>query len=250
MKKFRTIIVEDEEYELDLLKKMLKEYPQIEIVESAEDIESSIAAIIFHKPDLIFFDVGLYGREAFVVLDLIKKYELNPCVIFTTGNAQYLKEAFNYSAFEFLLKPIDLEKLDSAILRLKQAESNNFADNYQRFNEAKNNLLINTTDGFIVIKPEEIVCMVADSGYTNIFLDSTKFEMVTKRIGELEEQLSSECFFRTHRSYLINLSKLLKVTRNKCILRFGQQTKDVEITRENKNKLKEILNGVSKNYLI
>ena len=89
---YKTIVVEDEIKDLDLFLNLLNPFQNIEVIDTAKDIENAIAAISFHRPDLIFLDIDLYGRNSFEVLDIIDKYNLNPILIFTTAHSKYMKE--------------------------------------------------------------------------------------------------------------------------------------------------------------
>ena len=244
-KTYKTVVVEDEQPDLNLFLNLLKPFSQIEVVETADDVETAIAAISYHKPDLIFLDIELYGRSSFEVLDIIDKYKMNPALIFTTAHSQYMKEAFHYSAFEFLLKPIDPRELKRTVNSLdNKAEGNNFKEHYEKLSYARNNLVINNVYGFVVIKPEDIVYAKASDGCTDIFLENGKKETVTKKIGEIENQLPGEIFFRSHRSYIINITKLIKVEKTKCILQMANKAVEADIAKDSKKELQRLVRGI------
>ena len=111
--KINTIVIEDEKEDMDLMLNLLKSFSEIKIAGTACDIEESINKISFYKPQLIFLDINLYGRLSFDVLDAIYKLNIKPKVVFTTAFDNYMNKAFKYSAFDYLLKPIDRQ--DSAI---------------------------------------------------------------------------------------------------------------------------------------
>lgn len=242
IKKYRTIVVEDEEHDMSLFLNLLKKHPEIDVIDTVDDVENAIGSISIHKPDVVFLDIELYGRKSFKVLDIINKYKLNPVLIFTTAFAEYMKDAFKYSAFRYLLKPIDPEELKEAIENIEHNNTeSSFNEKYERFNDARKNLLINTLEGFIVIKPEEIVYAAANDGYTDIYLDNGNKETVSKKLGEIEKQLSDETFFRCHRSYLINIHKFEKQNRRKCYLRVNNEIKEIDIAKDKISILKNRL---------
>ena len=136
--KIRTIIIEDEKEDLDLMINLLKTHKEIELIATARDIENGVAAISVHKPDLIFLDINLYGRISFEILDVIQKFDLKPKVVFTTAFNNYMNKAFKYSAFDYLLKPIDRKELKNTIERFfNNVEQTDFQVSYEKFSFTK-----------------------------------------------------------------------------------------------------------------
>jgi two-component system, LytTR family, response regulator len=113
--KIKTLIIEDEQEDLDLMSNLLKAFPEIELMDTARDVETGIAAISHHKPELVFLDINLYGRTSFEILDIIKRYNMQPKIIFTTALNNYMNQAFKYAAFDYLLKPIDRSELKNTV---------------------------------------------------------------------------------------------------------------------------------------
>jgi len=246
MEKITAVIIEDENEDLDLLKSLLSEFDQIEIVASARDIENGVAIITVHKPDLIFLDINLYGRNSFEILDIIKKFDLNPKVIFTTAYNNYMNIAFKYSAFDYLLKPIDRNELKDTMERyMNDREQTAFDKSYEKFTSVKKKLIFNTVEGFEVISPEDIVylCTVKNQSYTEIYLTNGNRTVVTKSIGEIEPLLNEDCFFKIHRSYILNLNFVKKVNRilGKCYLQSEDKNYEIPVSREKAKLLKEKL---------
>jgi len=246
MKKIKAVIIEDESEDLDLMKSLLTGFDMIEIAATARDIENGVAAISVHKPDLIFLDINLYGRNSFEILDIIKNFQLNPKVIFTTAYDNYMNIAFKYSAFDYLLKPIDRNELKNTLERfINNFEQTGFDESYEKFNAVKKKLIFNTVEGFEVIAPEDIVylCTVKNQSYTEIYLTSGNMTVVTKSIGEIEPLLPEELFFKIHRSYILNLNFVKKVNRilGKCYLQSGEHRYEIPVSREKARVLKEKL---------
>jgi two-component system LytT family response regulator len=244
MKSIKAIIIEDEIEDLDLMQNLLKSYPKIEIVATARDIENGVAAISVHKPDLIFLDINLYGRTSFEILDIIKNFNLNPKIIFTTAFDNYMNKAFKYSAFDYLLKPIDRQELKKTIKRyITNSEQTDFKESYQRFNNVKKKLIFNTTEGFELINPENIVYLatIKNQSYTEFFMFDGSSIIVTKSIGEIEPLLPKKYFYKIHRSYILNLSFVKKVNRirGKCYLQNNDKDYVIPISREKSKVLKD-----------
>jgi len=135
MKKIKAVIIEDESEDMDLMKSLLTDFDMIDIVATARDIENGVAAISVNKPDLIFLDINLYGRNSFEILDIIKNFDLDPKVIFTTAYGNYMNIAFKYSAFDYLLKPVDRNELKDTLERfINNYEQTAFNESYEKFN--------------------------------------------------------------------------------------------------------------------
>ena len=106
-----------------------------------------------------------------------------------------MKEAFRYSAFEFLLKPIDPDDLGDCINRLGETnKGQSFKQNYEKLKTTFNKLVFNIAEGFIIINPKEIIYIKAEGGYSEIVLDNGNKKIITKKIGEIENQLSGNLF--------------------------------------------------------
>ncbi len=244
MKTIKTIIIEDEKQDLDLMQNLLISHPEIELIATAEDIENGVAVISVHKPDLIFLDINLYGRKSFEILDIIYKFDFNPKVVFTTAYNNYMNLAFKYAAFDYLLKPIDREELSNTITRyIKKEAQTHFSKSYKALSHTYKKLIFNTIEGFEIIDPEQIVFIetVKNQGYSEIHLTDGTTTIVTKSIGEIEELLSKEYFYKTHRSIIVNLQYVRKVNRllRKCYLTVDAIDTSVPISKERIKHLKE-----------
>jgi len=248
MKKIQTIIVEDEIEDLHLLENLLAPYEEIEIVKTADTVENAIAAIAKHQPELIFLDINLYGRNSFEILDTIKNFKLQPKIIFTTAYQNYMNRAFKYAVFDYLLKPINRQELKETIDRYKQnKEQSNFNDSYEKLMHSYDKLIFNTVDGFEVVDPKQIVFLetVKGQSYTDIHLNDGSHLIITKNIGEIENLLPEDIFFKLHRSYILNLNYVRKVNRllGKCYLKSPAAEFSIPISREKAKKLKNKMTG-------
>jgi two-component system LytT family response regulator len=245
MKQIKTIIIEDEQEDLDLMINLLKTHVEIEIVASARDIENGVAVIAVHKPDLIFLDINLYGRTSFELLDIIKNFNINPKIIFVTAFDNYMSKAFKYATFDYLLKPIDRLELQNTLGRFVQNQAQTpFEKSYELLSETKQKLLFNTTEGFELIDPKKVVYLatVKNQSYTDFFMLNGTTVTVTKSIGEIEESLPKKHFFKIHRSYILNLTFVKKVNRmrGKCYLQGNTEDYIIPISREKAKVLKDV----------
>lgn len=212
----RAIIIEDEANSRELLQNMIGVYcPDIQIIDSVDSVKNGYAAITKYKPDLVFLDVQINDGTGFDLLSLFSEISFH--IIFTTAYQEYAVRAFQYSAVDYLLKPISPEHLIKAIEKISQltkseAEIQTLLNNLKQGEDKK--IIVKTHDRIYSLLLNEIIRLESDSSYTTIFLKNRHKIMVAKQLKEYEELLSTEGFMRVHQSHLINLEHLFYVHKN------------------------------------
>lgn len=208
----KAIIIDDEERARILLKGMLKEFVNdVEVIEECKDLPNGIKAIKKHSPDLVFLDIEMPGHSGIELLDFFNDNEVNFDIIFTTAYNQYAIKAFKLSAIDYLLKPIEIEELQQSIERYKIKQKRQQLD----YLALRENLSSSTNERIAIpignaikfIEPSSIMCLKADSSYSEIYLeDSTKL-IVSRTLKNFEEVLNSaNGFLRCHKSFLVNVN--------------------------------------------
>lgn len=213
------VIVDDEKNCLEMLEWLLKSYcPEVVIDELCESGEKGIAAILKHKPDVVFLDIEMPRMNGFEMLEKFDK--LNFEVVFTTAYDKFAVKAFRYSALNYLLKPIDHEDLQQTIVRLEEKKSapsrdqlNLLLENIRSLKPAASRVAMSTNDGMIFIETKEIMYCQAESNYTSVMLASGKKVMVAKTLKDIDETLSGKDFHRIHNSFLININYINRFVR-------------------------------------
>lgn len=210
----RTLIVDDEPKARRIMCTLVEKYcPDLEVIGTTDDVPSAVKMINKHQPDLVFLDIEMPGYTGFQLLDFFEN--VNFQIIFVTAYSDYAIQAFQVSAIDYLLKPIEIKPLKLAVEKAVQQRQS--SDQTQRLEALKANLnptgaikkvALPVADGFIFVEPEDIIYLQADGSYTNIFLQDGQKLLVTKKIKEFVRILSHPCFFKTHRSYLINLNRI------------------------------------------
>jgi two-component system LytT family response regulator len=216
----RTIIIEDEPNSREMLTILLQRYKNdIEIIDVCPDPTEGIASIATHQPDLIFLDIQMPKMNGFEMLKKIGN--INFEVIFTTAFDQYAINAIRISALDYLLKPIDDEDLAIAIQKCKdRLLHNNPVNQFEHlFNNLTNKnpldktLALSASDGISFIKMSDIVRVEANGRYAKFYLVNKETILVSKTLGDFEEILSANQFFRIHDSSIINLNHVKKYIR-------------------------------------
>ncbi len=207
-----TIIIDDEaKGRVALREKILAYCPQIEILAEAANGQEALLLIQHHKPQLVFLDIEMPRMNGFEMLNELP--EKNFHIIFTTAYDQYAIKAIKYAAFDYLLKPIDIEELKTAVekIDIKQTvQTKHQADllqqNIQHPKKQFNKLAIPALEGLFFYDINDIIHLEANSNYTNIYFNNNQKIIASKTLKEFEELLPLAVFFRTHHSHIINLN--------------------------------------------
>lgn len=214
--KIKVVIVEDEpaskEYLIDLLTTYFR---QIEIVAVEDTVDAAIQAICRYNPGLVFIDVEIKMGTGFDVLAGVEHIDFD--TIFTTAFNQFAIDAFQYSAVDYLLKPLDAEKVVKAVQRSIERVSVKRSNDelrqliqYLKRPVQLQRLPVSTMYGLEFIDIEDILFAEAEGNYCRVKLRSGRDIVITKKIKELEETLPDTLFMRVHNSYLVNTSYIRK----------------------------------------
>jgi two-component system, LytTR family, response regulator len=241
------MIVEDNREARLLLEKYLAGFPDIHLIASLQSVDEATLAFLKHRPELVFLDVELGDRTGFEFLENIRGIASHLSIIFTTAFDHYAVEAIKHSAFDFLLKPVNLEELSIAILRYRDKLTSVLFETKLNSLQSKLNdhkpLKLNKNHGFVMVNPDEILYCQADWNYTEIIMADTTHHMVALNIGHLEKQLPAAGFIRANRSLILNLKYLQQVDKAKgiCILKNGEKETTIPLSVSKIRKLERML---------
>jgi two-component system LytT family response regulator len=228
------IIVDDEMHAAKRLETLLSRNPKLTILAKLTDPRLAVGKILQLKPDLLFLDIQMPVMSGFEVLRAIYQAQVKPVVIFVTAYDEFAIQAIRSAAFDYLLKPVDETELVTAVERLLATyQQKEQAENFHKLiGQLKlKKLRFNTTGGFMLVNPEDIVYIQADWNYSEIHVSKDKHEVVTMNIGAVEEILPAGQFARISRSVIINLAYLERVQRIRrlCTLRKDDETYEFKI---------------------
>jgi len=208
----KTIIIEDEKQSREVLQLMLENYIDIiELVDSCDTAEKGIESIQKYGPQLVFLDIEMPRMNGFQMLR--KLDTINFDIVFTTAYDKYAINAIKISALDYLLKPIDKEELSNAIQKCAQnIEQKNTKDridilfkNLTQHNALDRTITLTSVDGIRFIKMKDIVRLEANGRYTKFYLANKDVILSSRTLGDFEEALSSNEFFRIHEAHIVNL---------------------------------------------
>ncbi len=210
----RTLIIDDERLARNELKRLLEPYHKIEIVGEAANAEAALGLIETLQPELLFLDIQMPGKNGFELLMSIEGKA--PDVIFTTAYDDYALKAFEFNALDYLLKPIDNERLREAINRVEE----NIAHTDEPSPEASERAtkVLGEDDQVFVkdgekcwfVKLGKIRLFESMGNYVRLHFDDQK-PLVLKSLNSLEDRLDPELYFRANRKHIINLRWVEKI---------------------------------------
>lgn len=212
----RCLIVDDEAYARGELICLLKDFEEIEIIGEASHGYEAIEKNRELKPDLIFLDIRMPQIGGIEVADIIINEEKVPLIVFVTAYEEYAIKAFEVNAVDYLLKPISKSRLNQTIKRVMKMYPEKDDEGYiqgikkllihfkANKKEEATKLYINEKGRLIILEPFEIIYATIEDGNISVITIRGKFKSRIT-LNQLEEQLNSNIFFRSHKSYLINL---------------------------------------------
>lgn len=212
----KAIIVEDEVSLRILIKKFILDIdPDIEIVSECENIFEAEQAINEHAPDIIFLDVIMPRGSG---MDLLEKMpDTKSEVIFITAHDKYVLDAFQFAAVGYVLKPIDKEKLKTAISNAKKSISQKTAANnvsallkYLEERNAKKKIGVPTQEGVSFIDCDNIKRLEGSNSYTKIFFTDNTSIISSYNLSKFDKVLPPDLFFKIHKSHIISLAHVVK----------------------------------------
>lgn len=213
----KALIIEDNKKSAELLKGyVVNLFSDIEIIGIANTVDKAVDLIYENKPSLIFLDINLQLESGFDVLKKTNNDDYE--VIVTTAYSEYSLQAIKNSAIDYILKPYDVEELKSAVgkvrkqIELKQLSRNVSNNQHERLDDR---IFIPTLDGLIFVIVDEIVCVAADSSYSEFHMTNGSKIISSKGLSVYEEILKNRFFIRVHKSYLINLKHIKKYQRGR-----------------------------------
>jgi two-component system, LytTR family, response regulator len=242
----KAVIIDDERLARNELKKLLLEFPEIEVVAEAANANEGIEKIDSLNPDLIFLDIQMPGKTGF---DMLAELDKAPDVIFTTAYDDFALKAFEVNALDYLLKPVEPRRLADALQKLHLEESRDremVSDEEIPVNKS----LLHETDQVFVkdgercwfVKLSEIRLFESVGNYAKIYFGSYK-PLILKSLNALEERLDEKVFFRANRKHIVNLRLIEKIEPyfNGGLLIELKGGEKIEVSRRQTVKFKEMM---------
>ncbi len=231
--KLKAIIIDDELNAREMLEWLIKTWcKEVEVSALCASAEEGLKAIRDYQPDIVFLDIEMPHMNGFEMLEKLQgdqSFEL----VFTTAYDQYAIRAFRFSAFNYLLKPVDHDELKQTVDRIqrKKHHATNeqldlLMEQLKSMRPSVQRLALSTGDGLRFVKTEEILYCQAESNYTQVMLVSGERILVSKTLKDIDETLAGEDFSRVHNSFVVNINQIKKFVRGDggyVLMNDGQQ---------------------------
>ena len=214
----KAVIIDDEAKARRILESFVTDYcQQVSIVGIAEDVVQGVKMIQKEKPDIVFLDIEMPGYNGFQLLEFFDEIDFE--IIFVTAYSEFAIKAFQVSAIDYLLKPVQIEQLVKAVEKVERIKINSSV--VERFATLKENLknnaikkiVVPVSEGNLFFNIDDITHLKSEGSYVYIFLQNGEKVLASKNIKDYENQLTQqEGFFRTHRSFLVNIKHVINAT--------------------------------------
>jgi two-component system LytT family response regulator len=239
----KAIIIDDERLARAELRKLLQDFPEVEIIDEAANADEGITKIESLRPDLIFLDIQMPGKTGF---DMLSQLERTPQVIFTTAYDEFALKAFEVNALDYLQKPIEPKRLADAIQKLQLTEHKDAKAEGENFN---NSMLTENDQVFVkdgercwFVKLSDVRLFESVGNYAKVFFAGNK-PLILKSLNALEDRLDEKVFFRANRKHIVNLRMIDKVEPyfNGGLLLDLKGGEKIEVSRRQAVKFKEMM---------
>ena len=251
MRKIRSVIIDDEIANQQVLEGMLiRHCPAVDICGKAQSVDEGYRLIGEVNPDVVFLDIKMPEGNGF---DLLKKFkEIDFYVVFVTGYDEYAIQAFEYNALDYILKPIDYEKLIKDVEKLEKKIANQENNNIIHFIhslEERGNLIktlsLHHNEKVQVINLSDICLIQAARGYSEIFTTVNQKLLSTKTLTDYEQLLTPFTnFLRVNKSTIVNIDYISEYSKGLiCSISLKNWDKEIEISRRKKSSIIQYLKG-------
>lgn len=238
----KAVIIDDERLARNELKKLLQDFPEIEVVGEAANTNEGIDLIENLSPDLIFLDIQMPGKTGF---DMLTELERAPHVIFVTAYDEYALKAFQVNALDYLMKPVEPKRLADALTKVKQRDEEDQMS-YSNINRGllgdKDQVFVKDGERCWFVKLSEVRLFESVGNYAKVFFAGNK-PLILKSLNSLEERLDEKVFFRANRKHIVNLKLIEKIEPyfNGGLLLELIGGEKVEVSRRQAVKFKEMM---------
>ncbi|MFT3908369.1 MAG: response regulator [Ferruginibacter sp.] len=238
----KAILVDDEPDGIRTLKKLLElNCPEVEVMATCSNAITAKQKLEEMEPDVLFLDVRMPGKSGIDMLGelAVKNFE----VIFVTAHDEYMLQALQFSAVDYLMKPVDEDRLIEAVQRVTKrlklekdsSQSETLLHNISKTGlPMEMKLCLPTQKGFTIVKLEEIVYCEALRSYTIFRLADNKTIMISKPLFDYDRLLADTVFFRVHKSFLINLMHVKEYLRGEGGSVIMSNNMEIEVSRRKK----------------
>lgn len=223
----KVMLIDDEQEIRRLLHKIVEKQPDYQVVAECGDFAGAVADFARYRPDVVFVDIDLNGEDGLNCARVLTELDPKLKVIFATAHSEYMANAFEIYAFDYLVKPFNMERVARTLNRirgtlaengtqepaqegLKEPEKDAAPDKVSRSEHYRGKLLIKGKEQTYLLDVDEILFIERTDGSTNIVTTGEQYK-TSISLSDLETKLDADRFMRCHKSYIVNLSRITRI---------------------------------------
>lgn len=240
----KVILVEDESGIRKLLRTIIEQNTGFEVVGETDNLADAVTLFNKTKAEVVFLDIEIKGTSGLECAKIIADLEPKTKIIFATAHTEYMSNAFEVYAFDYLIKPFHVERVNHTLDRIKslsESTKNEELDKIVKFERGLDKLLVKGKESMSFIDIKDIILIQRENSSTVIYTKQDSFT-TSASLSDIETKLDSEQFMRSHKSYLINVSQIKKIEpygRWTYIVTFKDLNKDALMTTDNFEEIKK-----------
>jgi two-component system LytT family response regulator len=240
----KIILVDDESGIRMLLRKIIERKEGFEIVGESDNLADAVTLFTKTRAEVIFLDIEMKGTNGLECAKIIADLEPKTKIIFATAHSEYMSAAFEVYAFDYLVKPFDLERVNQTLDRIKafsEKDNHEHLDKIIKYEHGLEKLLVKGKESMSFVDINDIVLVQRENSSTVIYTKKDFFT-TSASLSDIEGKLDTEQFMRSHKSYLINVSQIKKIEpygRWTYIVTFKDMDKDALMTTEKYEEIKK-----------
>jgi two-component system LytT family response regulator len=240
----KVILVEDESGIRKLLRKIIEQNTGFEVVGETDNLADAVALFTKTKAEVVFLDIEINGTNGLECAKIIADLEPKTKIIFATAHSEYMSDAFEVYAFDYLIKPFHIERVNQTLDRIKalsEPAKNEDLDKIVKYERGLDKLLVKGKESMSFIDIKDIILIQRENSSTVIYTKQDSFT-TSASLSDIETKLDPEQFMRSHKSYLINVSQIKKIEpygRWTYIVTFKDLNRDALMTTDKFEEIKK-----------
>ncbi len=242
--KIKVMLVEDESGIRMLLRSIIERMEDFEVVGESDNLTDAVTLFTKTKPEVVFMDIEIHGASGLDCAKIIADLEPKTKIIFATAHSEYMSDAFEVYAFDYLVKPFNVDRVNQTLNRIKSisepAKEENL-DKLVRYERGLNKLLVKGKESISFVDVNDIILVQRENNSTVIYTKQESFA-TSANLSDIEVKLDTDQFMRCHKSYIINISQIKKIEpygRWTYIIIFKDIQKDALMTVDKYEELKK-----------
>lgn len=209
----KVLLIEDESGIRLLLRKIIEKNECFQVVGETDELAEAVSLFTKYKPEVVFLDIEINGASGLDCARIIADLEPKTRIIFATAHEEYMSSAFEVYAFDYLLKPFNVERVNQTLNRILKLDEKKQAEPLEKivkYEKGLEKLLLKGREGMSFVDIRDIILVQRENSSTVIYTAKDSF-VTSIGLGDIEEKLDSQQFMRSHKSYIINLSQVKKI---------------------------------------